>query len=125
MTITNACLSIFQKKTAKNLEFALKTALKSKNSPFIRKIFNLFRNGYKCKCEELSPTNHLSFNDCYIFGGDGDSIVLDTEPTTTTVTAGPASSRSSTFLDTTASPSLMPPEEITDEETSTTTSRKD
>jgi len=75
--------------------------------------------GYKCQCEELNATNHLSFDDCYIFDGDGDSIVLDTEPTTTTLTAEP----STTFLDTMVSPSLLPPEEITDEETSTTTSR--
>jgi hypothetical protein len=121
VTITNAFLFIFQKKTAKNLEFVLKTALKSKSSPILRKILNLFRKGYKCKCEELNATNHLSFDDCYIFDGDGDSIVLDTEPTTTTLTAEP----STTFLDTMVRPSLLPPEEITDEETSTTTSRKD
>ena len=98
----------------------MKTALKSKSSSFIRKIFNLLRNGYKCKCEELNPSNHLSYDNCWIFGGNEDSIVLDTEPTTTTVTAGPAS----TLLETTVSPSLQPPEEITDEETSTTTPRK-
>jgi len=78
------------------------------------------KHGYKCKCEELGKDYHQSYwNECYHYG-NGDGIVLDTEPTTTTVTAEPFTTNN---FDTTVSPSLQPPEEITDEETSTITSR--
>lgn len=99
-----------------------KTVLKCKNFSNISKCQNLFRNGYKCKCEELDDNYYLSDDDvCYIFNVDINDIVLDTEPTTTTVTAEPIS----TIFESTVSPSLQPPEEITEEETTTIKSRKD